>query len=416
MLFVYTALNARGERISETLEAPDLSHAQQELLRRGLCVLECEPRRRRTFGGGARSAAPVDRSAFQNGPQGGLRARGGELTSFVRQLSMMLRAGASVVPALRAIEEQAGRAAWRAVLADLGDRVEGGATLHDALAAYPRIFPSALRSIVAAGESTGALADSFLRLTLLLEARQRLRRRVGGALVYPAMLMLMAAGVLATMMFFVLPRFRQLFEMLHTPLPALTQLLLDASNWLRIWWAPAVGIPLAAFVAGVLWLRTPLGRAVFGTLLLRVPLIGRAVAGVALAQLLQTWAALLRSRVSLLEAVQQTRDATSNPVFRDLVHRIEESIVQGRSMSGVLRASGLVPPTIVSTIATGEESGKLGEALEFVGGWIEEENDALMRAITRLLEPAILVVMGVVIGGVAISLFLPLFDIATAAG
>lgn len=412
MLFVYTALNPRGERISETLEAPDLAHAQQELLRRGLCVLECEPRRRRVLDRGDRSAAHADRPPVQ----GGRRPRGSELTGFVRQMSMMLRAGASVVPSLRAIEEQAGRLAWRAVLADLGDRVEGGATLHDALAAHPRIFASSLRSIVAAGEATGALADSFARLTVLLEARQRLRRRVGGALVYPALLMLMAVGVLATMMFFVLPRFRQLFEMLNTPLPALTQFLLDASNWLRTWWAPAVGIPLAVLAAAVLWFRTPLGRALFARLLLRIPLIGRAVAGVALAQLLQTWSALLRSRVSLLEAVQQTRDATANPVFRDLVQRIEDAIVQGRTMSGVLRGSGLVPPTIVSTVATGEETGKLGEALEFVGGWIEEENDALVRSITRLLEPGILVVMGAVIGGVAISLFLPLFDIATAAG
>lgn len=411
MLFVYTALNARGERISEQLEAPDLTHAQQELIRRGLCVLECEPRRRMALNGRA-----ADRAALPAGPQGGRRPRGGELTGFVRQMGMMLRAGAPVVPALRAIAEQTGRAAWRAVLADLGDRVEGGATLRDALAAHPRIFPSALCSIIAAGEATGALADSFARLTVLLEARQRLRRRVRGALVYPALLLTMAIGVLATMMFFVLPRFRQLFEMLNTPLPTLTQLLLDASNWLQAWWAPAAGLPLAALAAAALWLRTPLGRGVLSRVLLRVPLIGRAIAGAALAQLLQTWSALLRSRVSLLEAVEQTRDATSNPVFRDLVVQVENAIIQGRTMSGVLRASGLVPPTVVSTVATGEETGKLGEALEFVGGWIEEENDELVRSITRLLEPGILIVMGVVIGGVAISLFLPLFDIATAAG
>ncbi|MGE0482012.1 MAG: type II secretion system F family protein [Phycisphaerae bacterium] len=426
MIFSYVAIDRRGERIQDLLDAESLSAAQQELLRRGLFVLSVEagragPSRARAApapggsGAGAVSDGPLawtPRARSSTTPS----ATGRELAVFARQMSMMLKAGASVVPALRALEEQSTRAAWRALMGELVERVESGASVHDALCRFPDTFSGTVRSIVAAGESTGTLGDSFQRIAGLLDSRERLRKRIISALAYPALLLVMAVSVVLTITLFVLPRFQQLFDMLETPTPALTQFMLGASAWLTTWWAPAIGAPLLGAGALWFWTRSPAGRDALGRLVLRVPLIGRAVSGVLLARLLLTWAALLRSRVPVLDAIRQTRDSVANVVFAKLVADVETAIVEGRSLSSVLRQSGYVPAPVVATIATGEDNGKLGESMEFVAGWLDEENDGLIRALTRLLEPVILIVMGLVVGGVCIALFLPLFDIATAAG
>lgn len=406
-MFAVTAIDARGERLSESFEAEDLQAAQRELMSRGLMVLSLEPAR-----------SPAGMLASIRGARSAARpgAKLRELAVFARLMSMMLRAGASVVPAMSAIREQPGRPAFLALLADLADRVESGVSLHDAMARHDRIFSGAVRTVIAAGEATGSLAESFARLSQLLDARMRIRRTVVGALVYPAMLLMMAVGVTLTMALFVLPRFTDLFKMLNTPTPAVTQIMLDAGTLLREQWVWVVGGPVAAGFALWAWLRSRSGRELVSNLVLHVPVLGRAVSGVLLAGLLNIWAALLRSRVPLLETVREAREAVAHPRFRALVSDVETAITEGRTLSGVLKQSRLVPPTIVATLQTGEESGRLGESMEFVAAWLEEENDALIRSLTRALEPAILIFMGLLVGGVAIGLFLPLFDIATAAG
>ncbi|QOJ14349.1 MAG: type II secretion system F family protein [Planctomycetia bacterium] len=406
-MFAVTAIDARGERLSESFEAEDLQAAQRELMSRGLMVLSLEP---------ARSPAGVLASirGARSAARPGAKLR--EVAVFARLMSMMLRAGASVVPAMSAIREQPGRPAFLALLADLAERVESGVSLHDAMARHDHIFSGAVRTVIAAGEATGSLAESFARLSQLLDARMRIRRTVVGALVYPAMLLMMAVGVTLTMALFVLPRFTDLFKMLNTPTPAVTQIMLDAGTLLREQWVWVVGGPVAAGAALWAWLRSRSGRELVSNLVLHVPVLGRAVSGVLLAGLLNIWAALLRSRVPLLETVREAREAVAHPRFRALVSDVETAITEGRTLSGVLKQSRLVPPTIVATLQTGEESGRLGESMEFVAAWLEEENDALIRSLTRALEPAILIFMGLLVGGVAIGLFLPLFDIATAAG
>ena len=319
MMFVYSAIDRRGERLSETLEAATLREAQHELLGRGLLVLSVEPARRKSSAGVPRPRwLPWWRA---NGPASP-GARMGELTLFARQMSMMLRAGASVVPALQAINEQPGRPAWHALLADLAERVEGGATLHDAMGHHPGAFSGMLRSIVSAGEASGTLGDAFQRLSALMEGRLRTRKRVISALIYPCMLLFMATSVVISMTTFVLPRFAQLFKSLDTPLPALTRFMLATSEQLKTWWPAAVGVPILAITAIVLWVRSPGGRQTIGRVALRIPLLGRAVSGVLLAQLLQMWAALLRSRVPLLEAIAEAKDATGNIVYQRLIAQI----------------------------------------------------------------------------------------------
>ncbi|MFH1747149.1 MAG: type II secretion system F family protein [Planctomycetota bacterium] len=415
MLFSYTAVNSRGKRLTQMLNATDLAAAQHELMSRGLYVLELEQQSSEHPDKRSAAAAP-DRRRAKESTHITPSARISELLLFTRQMTMMLKAGGSVVPAIRAIREQPGRAAWHALLDELAESVEGGNSLMDSLACHPKSFSGTFRGIIGAGEATGTLADSFTRIADLLESRQRLRKRVIGALTYPCVLMLLTICVVTTMTLFVLPRFADLFEMLDAELPMITRMLLATGGWLKTWWPPVVGLPLAILAGLISWIRTPAGQQIYGRLVLRVPLLGPAVSGVILSQLLLVWAALLRSRVSVLEAIHLTRELTTNIVFKHIISRIEQAISEGRSISSVMRQSDIIPPPVVAAIATGEESGHLGESMEFVGSWTEEETDARVAALTRVLEPCILLFMGLVVGTVCVAMFLPLFDIATAAG
>lgn len=417
MLYAYTAINSGGKRLSDRLEAGDRNEAHRALTRDGLFVLSLKPLEdeptQREAGGLLISGSQTRTASTANVEP---RARNSEVLMFARQMSMMLRAGAAVVPAIEAINEQPGRAPWHALLRDLAERVEGGSTLHEALARHSRYFNGMMVNMIAAGEGTGTLADAFSRLSSVLESKIRIRKRVVSSLTYPAVLMLLATAVIITMTTFVLPRFSSLFEMLDSELPAITQVMLTASDWGRTHWPVALTTVAVPLTLGLLFVLSNKGRVQISRRIVRAPVIGRVFCGVILAQLLQMWAALLRSRVSLLDAIQQARDSTRNVAFGELLADLEQAVTEGRAMAPVLKQSGLVPAPVVSAIATGEESGRLGEAMEFVGGWLEEENNIRIETITRALEPGILCVMGLVVGGVCIGLFLPLFDIATAAG
>lgn len=414
MIFSYTAINAQGVKLTETLEAADRRAAQHELLQRGLMVLSLEAQ---TALRGARAALSA-----QAAPKPTLTASGTpasarlpELVLFARQLAMMLKAGSALVPAVRAIQDQPGRPGWKALLADVADRLEGGNSLADSLRRHPRYFGGTTLAIIEAGESTGSLPESFSRVAGILELRARIRKRIVAAVAYPAMLLFLSIAVVITMTTFVLPRFATLFAMLNSDLPYITRLMLSASTGMKSWWPLMLLGTAAPPTLACLWARTARGNDLISRVLLRLPVIGKTVSAVIFARLLQLWAALIRSRVPLLEAIRHGRDVSRNVVFRELVEQLETAVTEGRSMTQVLRAYPMVPPPVVAAIATGEESGRLGESMEFVGNWLEEESQALIGSTTRLLEPAILILLGVVVGGVAISLFMPLFDIATAA-
>lgn len=419
MIFQYTALNGQGGRLTDTIEAEHMAAAQKELISRGLFVLDVGPAR-----SGRRAAViePARSSPARSGHASPVsagatvtNARSGELVLFAKQMGMMLQAGASVVPALRAMQDQPCRAAWRTVLMDLADRVEGGSTLCEAMAQHGRCFSGTMRSIVGAGESTGQLGPAMIHMARLQETRHRVRQKIIGSLAYPALLILLANGVVLTMIFFILPRFATLFEMLDSKLPTITVMMLNVATQLRVWWPAALGLPLLLVGGVYYWARSESGRTFLGRAVFHVPFLGPAYASVMLTQVLQLWAAALRSRVPLLEAIEHAREVSKNVMLQELVNGVASAVSQGHGLSQPMKRFNFVPAPVLAAVATGEESGKLGEALDFAGSWLEEESASLISGLTRLFEPMILIFMGLVVGSVAVSLFLPLFDLATAA-
>lgn len=409
-MFVYSALNTAGDRVQDTLEAENESEAQRLLCERRLFVLSLTSR-----GAGRRQAAERRTGAARS--PGGARARVSRrvVTLFARQMAMMLRAGAPVVSAIQAVSEQTTHREMRRVLAGLSRAVEQGCSLNEAMSRYPELFDGIVRSVVAAGEATGALSPAFDRLAMLMESAQKVRGKVLSALIYPAFLMLLTLGLVFTLVLFVLPRFADLFSMLGAELPSITVVMLGCGQFGKDYWPGLLAGAATAIVLLIVCVRSGPGRSAIEGVIFHAPVLGTILRSVILARFLRVWGTLLCAKVPLLEAIRYARETTSQRDFQALFGSIDEAVNQGRPLSAVLKSAWFVPATVSTTVATGEASGRLGESIEFVASWMEESNEARIAAVTRIIEPAILLFMGLLVGGISIALFLPLFDVATAA-
>jgi type II secretory pathway component PulF len=404
MQFVYEAMRPDGSMVRDLLDAAGQAAAADTLREKGLLVVRLDEQ------AGSGPAAARAAGLFQS-----RKVLTRDMILFTRQMKMLLESGSPLVPALEATETQTEKPVLRGLIRRLRERVEEGASLSAALESEPKHFDPVFRSMIAAGEATATLPDVFGRLCTLAQSRQQTQRLVLSALLYPCVLLAMMTGVMAILLFFVIPRFRVLFTSLDRPLPASTQFLFQLSLWLQHGWPYVVGTLILAIVAGVLLVRTPSVRAGVDQTLVQVPILGRLIARLIFARVVRVWAAMLRCHVPLLEAIRQSKGAVRNAAFLRLIENVEEAVSTGGRMAQALAATRLADPIIVSAIRTGEENGRLAEAVDFVSSWIDEDNATAVNQLTRLAEPLLLAVMGVLVGAVAMSLFLPLFDMATAA-
>lgn len=403
MNFRYQALKG-GAVVTDAVEAETLRAAADELRRRGLTVLRVEAQ-------AAERAAVQQLTGFvtrRTGPR--------DLLLLSRQLRMLTESGSAIVPALEAIEQQATRPAIRAIVRSMRERLEGGASLSAALADHPGLFRPEHRAIVAVGEATGALPASFERLAELAEREQRMRANLTSALAYPAALAVMCVAVIFVMILFVVPRFKLLFTSLHTPLPVSTQFMLAMSDALQQHWIFATLAGVGLIAGGVFALRQSHVRQAAAATLLRVPIFGPLLRRIAAARLLRIWGTLLSASVPLIDALRQSHAALNTGVLRDAVERITAEVAGGARLGDEIAKAGWFEPVIVAAIRTGEENSRLAEALLFVAGWMDDDNARSVATLTRLVEPTMLAIMGAVVGVVAMSLFLPLFDMASAGG
>jgi type II secretory pathway component PulF len=403
MRFAYEALRPDGKTIAEVIDAGDRSEAAESLRDKGLIVLRLDE------GGAEKKRADALTAVFQSA-----RVTTRDLILFTRQMKMLLEAGSALVPALDAAQEQTSKPLMRDIIGRLKTRVEEGDSLTEALESEGRHFDPVFRGMIAAGEATASLPQIFGRLSALAHQQQQARKMVQAALLYPMILGLMLVGVVAVLLLFVVPRFHALFTSLRSPLPATTKLLFGMSEWLTSGWPYVLAGVAAAVTLIVLCLKAPGPRAWIDEAVLSVPLIGKLASRLIFARVLRVWAAMLRCHVPLLEAIQQSRNAISNGVFLRLIEQVEESVSSGGRMAQALTDTRMADPVIVSAVRTGEDNGRLAESIDFVSSWLDEDNTNVVQSVTRLAEPVLLAFMGVIVGFVAMALFIPLFDLATA--
>jgi type II secretory pathway component PulF len=400
----YEAIDGSGRTVRDLVQADTVRAAVEQLRQRGLMVTHVE----RT------SPQATEQTVGQAGAAtADLKLPLRQLVVFTRQMAMLLASGSAVVSALSAITRQLKKPEHVGLVKKISQDLEEGTPLADALRRWPKTFDAAYCAVVAAGEASATLPAMFDRLSKIVGKRRVVRNKVIASTLYPTLLVLLCAATLGIMLFFVLPRFGDMFMAVGVPLPATTRAMLAISGFLLAYWPVLLFCLLAVLGAAAFAVFHPAGRQWCANVQIKLPLLGRVMSGLIQGQIFRTLGMLLEARVGVLDALDLARETTRNGQFRSLFGMLDDAVAAGNPLSNALEASGLIQPAICQAIRTGEESGNLGTAMTYAADVLDEDNVELVGAVTRLMEPVILIVMGLIVGVVAVSLFLPLFDITT---
>ena len=406
MKLAYKGFNRAGQPVSDTLEARDVADGTEGLRRQGVYVTEIRE------AGTADSATPQKAGSSALGKGKRLKS----VSMFLRQMHVLVATGTPLAESLSTLERQTSDVKFKSVLVDVRSKVEQGSSLSLAMEAHPNYFNAVCRGLVAAGESGGQLDAMLERLSVLTRKQVHVRSSVIGAMIYPALLTVVAVVVLMTLLSFVLPRFAALFASLDTPLPPTTKFLMMLSNIVRTyWWAFPFVLGGGAFIAWT-FLKTPAGRKKLDWLFITVPQFGPIVRSFETAKVTRLLGILLQGRVPLLDALALTRDASGNFYYANMLARAENAITRGDSLAGALGDPKLVAPSVSEAVRSGEKSGQLGPLLTTLADFLDEENEVTLRSLTSIIEPIILIILGVLVGFIALSMFMPLFDLTAATG
>ena len=334
-----------------------------------------------------------------------------EVSRFTRQFATMIGAGLPMVQCLEILSAQSENKELAGIVTQIKDTVQGGATLSDAMKKHSKIFDDLYTNMVEAGEVGGALDSILVRLAVYREKADQLIRKVKGAMVYPSVVVIVAVAVTIGMLTFIVPVFAKMFGGLGAELPEPTQVVLGISNFLKgnfvLLLLGSIGL-LGLFIW---WKKTPAGALLFDKGLLRMPVLGNLVRKSSVARFTRTLATLLASGVSILEALEITAKTAGNLVVSNAIQKSVLAIAEGDTITGPLKASGVFPPMVIQMIGVGEKTGGLDEMLNKIADFYDEEVDEAVTALTSVIEPIIIVFMGVVIGGIMIAMYLPMFDI-----
>jgi general secretion pathway protein F len=405
-VFAYKALDQRGKNVEGLKEADSPKSLRGALRREGLYLTEVTGEKQ------AKAASPeVNVRRWVGG-----RVKADDVAVATRQLAVLVNAGIPLVEALTALVEQVDHERLKRVLSAVKQRVNEGSSLADALAQHPKAFSNLYVNMIRAGESSGALDVVLFRLADFTESQARLRSKVLGTLTYPAAMVVIGAAVMGILFTVVIPKITKIFEDTKVVLPWTTRILLGMANFMHdFWWAMI--LLLAGGIYGFIrWRRTEAGRARWDIWVLDAPIFGSLVRQVAVARFSRTLATLLKSGVPLLTALDIVRNIVGNTRLAAVIEEARESIKEGESIAAPLKRSGEFPPLVYHMIAIGEKSGELEDMLGNVANAYDSQVETKIAALTSLLEPIMIVVMGVAVAFIVFSILMPILQINTIAG
>ena len=389
-----------GEVITRTVEAVGVTEARTRLEREGFRVFNVAPPK-------ATGVAAFTRMGRAGGQA---RVKANDFLLFNQQLAALIRAGIPILQAISMLSKRATSPRVRAVLGDVEDAIRGGSALSAAFAAQGSIFPRIYTASILAGERSGALDEVLTRYVTYMRRNVGLRRRIRGALAYPTFLLLASAGMVTFLTVYVVPRMSDLFSGFGNDLPTVTKLVVGISGWLSsnvFWFAPLV---IITAVATLLWSRTPSGRLAVDRWMLKVPLAGKLLVQLSVAQASRSLATLLAGGITLVESWEIAAESITNLELRRRSSAILPMIREGQSFTESLESAGWVPALAVDMIGIGERSGSLREMLDEVAIFYDAEAEVKLEQLTTTLEPAILVVMGGVVIIVLLAIYLPIIQ------
>ena len=342
---------------------------------------------------------------------GGRRIKTKDLVLFTRQFATMINAGLPLVQSLDILAtQQPNKKAAEKIAAVLSD-VESGSTLADAMGRHKDFFSEIYVNMVTAGEAGGILDVILLRLAEYLEAAEKLKRKVKGAMFYPVTVLSFSGLAIAGLLIFVIPTFAGFFESANVPMPLLTRFVMGMSDFLLVWWWA-----LVAGIIGAGWLirtyrKTPAGRLATDRLLLRIPVLGGVLRKSAIARFSRTLGTLVQSGVPILDGLEITARTSGNRVVEDAVMKSRASIAGGETIAEPLKRSDVFPPMVVQMINVGEQTGGLDDMLSKIADFYDDEVDSSVSALTSIMEPVMIVFLGAIVGVMVIAMYLPIFDI-----
>jgi type IV pilus assembly protein PilC len=393
--FAYTARETvSGREIRNTVEAASEQSAIAALLNRNLLVVSIQ-----------------EKISKKGKTQGGKVALA-DLVVFTRQLATMIDAGIAIVQALQALSEQTPNKIMRDVIRDVCSRVESGESYSEALQKHPKVFNRLYYSMIAAGEKGGLLSEIMARLATYLENTERLRKKVKTALMYPTVVTVVAIVITTFLLVKVIPTFKDVYSGFGAALPGPTQFLMDISDIVRHWLLLLIVIAGAAIWGWLYFIKTKRGLEFWDARRIKLPIFGAIAHKICLARFTRTLSSLIRSGVPILEVLQIVSQTVGNVIMEKAIKTAGTDIERGEGISAALGKNPIFPSMIIRMLSAGEQTGKIDEMLERVSNFLDEEIDTTLSGLMSLIEPLLIVFLGIVIGGMVICMFLPIFNLA----
>lgn len=396
--FVYKAVDRGGSTMTGEIAGDSKAAVAAQLRLRGLTVVDVD----------RKNAAPTVEDLLDR--MRGVKAR--HVTVMARQLATMISSGLSLLRALYVLEDQTEAPKLKRAITEVRQDVEAGLALSQAMGKHPRVFSELFVAMVRAGETGGNLEEVLERVAVQLEKDDNLRRTVRSAMVYPTLIGVFAVGTLLGMVLFIIPIFADMFSDLGGELPSMTQLMIDVSDALRTYWYLLLATPIAASLGFRKWKRTDRGRRAWDAFKLRLPMrIGDIVRKIAVARFARTLGTLTASGVPILQALDITARTAGNRVISDPMAEVSDRVREGQPLATPLARTGVFPAMVVQMLAVGEETGALDRMLHKLADFYDDEVATMLKALTSIIEPIMMIMVGVIVGVVVISMYLPMFKI-----
>ena len=396
LIFTWEGTDRKGNRIKGETRAANMALARADLRRQGITPLKVKKKSTSIFANRKKKIVSKD------------------IAIFSRQLATMMAAGVPMVQAFDIVGRGHNNPAMQEMILSIKADVEGGTSLTAALRKHPLHFDDLFCNLVEAGEAAGVLETLLDKIATYKEKTESLKAKIKKALFYPTAVIVVAILITAIIMIFVIPQFKDLFASFGADLPAFTRVVISMSDFMASWWwAILIGVVIAVVTASNIWKRSPKFRETLDRLLLKIPVIGMIMHKAALARFCRTTATMFAAGVPLVEALQSVAGATGSTVYEQAVLKMRDDVATGQSLTLAMRQQGLFPHMVIQMVTIGEESGALDDMLSKVADFYEEEVDNAVDALSSLLEPLIMVILGTVIGGLVVALYLPIFQLGS---
>jgi type IV pilus assembly protein PilC len=412
--FTFEAMNSSGQEVKDEIEANSSEEAIAKIRGKGFFPTKVREKAAKKKVGKKKSDEATGPTRKMPFAIGGVSTK--QLTAFTRQLSTLQDAGLPILRSLQILEQQQKPGLLKAIIGGVAEDVEGGGSLSDAMAKYPKAFDKLYTNMVNAGEAGGVLDLILARLADFMEKAQKLKKKVIGAMIYPAVVIMIAVGIVSMIMIFVIPKFEQIFKDFKVKLPDVTNYLLIVSRWFAGGgWMYLIASPFVMIFLLKLAKMSEGGRYAVDVVKLKIPILGGIVGKSTIARFTRTLGTLISAGVPILDAINITKETCGNEVFARALTKVHDAIREGESFADPLRATKVCDAIVVNMVDVGEETGDLDKMLLKVADNYDNDVDVLVGSLISILEPVMVVVLGLIVGFIVIALFMPMITLIGAA-